>query len=42
MSGADIGAAVFMGLTWLGVIALTAFCFSRILKDHNNHKKRKK
>ncbi len=28
----NAGAIVFMALTWIGVIALTLFCFRRVMK----------
>lgn len=33
MSTADIGAALFMGLTWSAVLALTFYCFYKVLRD---------
>ena len=33
MNGRDLLAALFMGLTWTGVLALTAFCFWKVFEQ---------
>lgn len=38
MTMRDLAAALFMGLTWSGVLALTIFCFWKVLRNHGKGK----
>jgi len=35
-----IGAVIFMGLTWAGVLGLTAFCFWKVLVPEKKGRRR--
>jgi len=38
MDGRTLGTVLFMTLTWAGVLALTVFCFWKVLRDSGKPK----
>jgi hypothetical protein len=36
----DLGAAIFMGLSWLGVLALSSYCFWKVFTTGGDEPKK--